>query len=202
MSPRRRRDCARASPRQRAGPRWRGRPRVFRTDRLLVTLVHLRHQWPHAAPAELFDVGPSNVSETVRQVQPHGLRPRRPRTGRSCGFGPWRTSAHTPMPRVSSCGWTGTRPGPGPPPTGRPSRTPAFISGKRRQNTMKATTFSDSQGRMLFASAVRPGRMHDQTALRTEDIAEQFRTRRNHANSLIEKSMRRWEVPTDGEERH
>ncbi|MGW9132211.1 hypothetical protein [Streptomyces sp. NPDC055681] len=40
---------------------------------------------------------------------------------------------------------------------------------------MKTTTFSDGQGRMLLSGVVRPGRMHDQTALRTEGFAEQLR---------------------------
>ncbi|MFF3060841.1 transposase family protein, partial [Streptomyces sp. NPDC057909] len=62
------------------------------------------------------------------------------------------------------------------PPRGgaRPGRR-AFVSGKRRQNTIKTTTFSDGQGRMLLSGVVRPGRMHDQTALRTEGFAEQLR---------------------------
>ncbi|MFG2601905.1 transposase family protein [Streptomyces sp. NPDC048462] len=58
----------------------------------------------------------------------------------------------------------------------RPGRK-AFISGKKKQNTMKTTSFSDGQGRTLFSGVVRPGRMHDQTAVRTEGIAEQFRLR-------------------------
>ncbi len=49
------------------------------------------------------------------------------------------------------------------------------MSGKKRQNTIKTTTFSDAQGRTLFSGIVRPGRMHDQTAARTEGIAEQLR---------------------------
>ncbi|MFC9008219.1 transposase family protein [Streptomyces microflavus] len=51
----------------------------------------------------------------------------------------------------------------------------AFVSGKRRQNTIKTTTISDQQGRTLWSGAVRPGRMHDQTAVRTEGIADQLR---------------------------
>ncbi|WP_438307037.1 transposase family protein (plasmid) [Streptomyces sp. HUAS TT11] len=58
----------------------------------------------------------------------------------------------------------------------RPGRR-AFVSGKRKQNTIKTTTFSDGQGRLLLSGVVRPGRMHDQTAVRTEGIAEQFRIR-------------------------
>jgi DDE superfamily endonuclease len=51
----------------------------------------------------------------------------------------------------------------------------AFISGKRKQNTIKATTVSDGQGRTLWAGAVRPGRMHDQTAVKTEGIGDLLR---------------------------
>ena len=51
----------------------------------------------------------------------------------------------------------------------------AFVSGKRRQNTIKTTTISDGHGRALWCGAVRPGRMHEQTAMRTEGIAEQLR---------------------------
>lgn len=49
------------------------------------------------------------------------------------------------------------------------------MSGKKKQNTIKTTTFSDGQGRTLFSGVVRPGRMHDQTAVHPEGIAEQFR---------------------------
>ena len=56
----------------------------------------------------------------------------------------------------------------------RPGRC-AFVSGKKKHNTMKATTISDGQGRTLWSGGDRAGRMHDQTAMRTERIAEQFR---------------------------
>lgn len=51
----------------------------------------------------------------------------------------------------------------------------AFGSGKKKQNTAKTTTISDGSGRLLWSGADRPGRLHDQTAMRTEGIAEQFR---------------------------
>ncbi|MFI1769841.1 hypothetical protein ACH41H_48855 [Streptomyces sp. NPDC020800] len=50
----------------------------------------------------------------------------------------------------------------------------AFVSGKRRQGTVQTTTISDGHGRTLWSGAQRPGRMQDQTALRTEGIAEPF----------------------------
>jgi hypothetical protein len=42
-------------------------------------------------------------------------------------------------------------------------------------NTKKATVITDGDGRTLWAGAFRPGRMHDQTAVRTEGIADLFR---------------------------
>ncbi|MGW1548930.1 hypothetical protein [Streptomyces sp. NPDC002346] len=59
------------------------------------------------------------------------------------------------------------------PRAGRPGRR-AFVSGKMRQNTKKATVISDGQGRTLWTGAVRPGRMHDQTAVKTEGIEALF----------------------------
>jgi DDE superfamily endonuclease len=53
----------------------------------------------------------------------------------------------------------------------RPGRR-AFVSGKRKQNTSKPTVCSDGRGRTLWAGAVRPGRMHDQTAVKTEGICD------------------------------
>jgi hypothetical protein len=46
------------------------------------------------------------------------------------------------------------------------------VSGKRKQNTIKTTTICDGYGRTLWAGAVRPGRMHDQTAAKTEGIED------------------------------
>lgn len=49
------------------------------------------------------------------------------------------------------------------------------MSGKKKQNTCKATVISDSDGRLLWQGAFRPGRMHDVTALRTEGIEQLLR---------------------------
>ncbi|MET7684269.1 transposase family protein [Streptomyces sp. NPDC005423] len=56
----------------------------------------------------------------------------------------------------------------------RPGRK-AFVSGKKRQNTGRAVMISDGQGRELWLGAVRPGRMHDVTQVRTDGIEEQLR---------------------------
>jgi len=60
------------------------------------------------------------------------------------------------------------------PKAGRPGRR-AFVSGKKKQNTVKSTVISDDGGRMLWAGAFRPGRMHDATAVRTEGIEDLLR---------------------------
>src|SRR4030095_7938063 len=51
----------------------------------------------------------------------------------------------------------------------------AFVSGKKKQNTIKTTTIADGHGRTLWVGAVRPGRMHDQTAVNTEGIQDLLR---------------------------
>ncbi|WSW74432.1 transposase family protein [Streptomyces sp. NBC_00996] len=59
------------------------------------------------------------------------------------------------------------------PRAGRPGRR-AFVSGKMRQNTKKATVITDERGRTLWTGAVRPGRMHDQAAVKAEGIEDLF----------------------------
>ncbi|MEU0836213.1 DUF3732 domain-containing protein [Streptomyces sp. NPDC005969] len=46
------------------------KPKLVFLDRLLITLVHLRHQLPHVVLAELFEVDRSTVSAAIRQVRP------------------------------------------------------------------------------------------------------------------------------------
>jgi hypothetical protein len=154
-----------------AGPKQ----RLVFTDRLLVTLVHLRLGLPHAALAQLYGMDRSTVSGAIRQVRPllaaRGFAvPDRPglrlRTLEDL-------FAYADTEGVD-LRLDGTEVQVRRPRAGRPGRK-AFISGKKKQNTIKTTTFSDAQGRMLFSGIVRPGRMHDQTAARTEGIAEQLR---------------------------
>ena len=60
------------------------------------------------------------------------------------------------------------------------------MSGKKKQNTIKATAVSDGDGRLLWLGAFRPGRMHDVTALRTDGIEDLLR----HHPEVQPKSMR------------
>ncbi|MEV0431476.1 transposase family protein [Micromonospora sp. NPDC050495] len=61
---------------------------------------------------------------------------------------------------------------PGSPPQGGPPGRRAFVSGKKKRDTKKTTVISDDQGRLLWTGAIRPGRMHDVTAVRTEGIED------------------------------
>ncbi|MCX5317208.1 transposase [Streptomyces sp. NBC_00154] len=153
-----------------AGPKQ----RLVFVDRLLVTLVHLRLGIPHAALAELYAVDRSTVSGAIREVRPllaaRGFAvPDRPgvrlRTLEDLFA---YAGAEGVDLRIDGTEVQVRRPR-----AHRPGRK-AFVSGKKKQNTIKTTTFSDPQGRTLFSGVVRPGRMHDQTAVRTEGIAEQF----------------------------
>jgi hypothetical protein len=144
------------------------------TDRVIVTLVYLRHQLPHAALAALCEVDRSTVTRAVHEIRPllaaRGFAvPHRPGLR-------LRTLADV-FAYASSCGVElridGTEVQVRRPRAGRPGRK-AFISGKKKMNTKKAAVVTDGEGRTLWAGAFRPGRMHDQTAVRTEGIADLF----------------------------
>ncbi|MFH9491834.1 transposase family protein [Streptomyces halstedii] len=145
------------------------------TDRVLVTLVHLRTGLPHAALAELHHTARSTVSRAIGEIRPllaaRGFAvPDRPGVRlRTLADVFAYAEAEGIRLRIDG-GETQVRR----PKAGQPGRR-AFVSGKKKQNTIKTTTVSDGQGRLLWSGADRPGRMHDQTAVRTEGIAEQFR---------------------------
>ncbi|MCX4792341.1 MULTISPECIES: transposase [unclassified Streptomyces] len=154
-----------------AGPKY---ELVF-TDRLLATLVHLRTGLTYEALGVIYQVGKSTIGRAVAEVRPllaargfavpqrAGLRLRTLED--VFGY----AEAEGVTLRIDGMETQVRRPR-----AHRPGRR-AFVSGKRKQNTVKTTTISDGQGPTLWSGAVRPGRMHDQTCVRTEGIAEQFR---------------------------
>ena len=164
----------RGHPRRRgagAGPHH----RLVFADRVLVTLVILRFQLPHQALAVLYGVDRATVTRAVGEVRPllaargfavPGLPGVRLRTLADVFA---YAAAHGVELRIDGTETQVRRPR-----ANRPGRR-AFVSGKRKQNTIKTTTISDGQGRTLWAGAVRPGRMHDQTAVTTEGIKELLR---------------------------
>ena len=142
---------------------------------MLFTLVHLRPQLPHAALAELYGVTRPTVTRAVHEIRPL-LAGRGFAVPQRLGARPHTLAdvfAHAEAEGVD-LRVDGTEVQVRRPRAGRARRT-AFVSGKKRQNTAKTTTISDSSGRLLWSGAGRPGRMHDRTAVRTESIAEQLR---------------------------
>jgi len=144
------------------------------TDRVIVTLVCLRHQLPHAALAALYRVDRSTVTRAVREIRPllaaRGFAvPHRPglRLHTLADVFAY-ASAHGVELRIDGTEVQVRRPR-----ASRPGRR-AFVSGKKKMNTKKAAVVTDGEGRTLWAGAFRPGRMHDQTAVRTEGIADLF----------------------------
>ncbi|WP_432012723.1 transposase family protein [Streptomyces cucumeris] len=114
---------------------------------LLVTLVHLRLGIPHAALAELYAVDRSTVSGANREVRPlpaaRGFAvPDRPRVRlRTLKDLFAYADAEGVDLRIDGTEVQVRRPG-----------RKALVSGKKKQNTIKTTTFSDPQRRTLFSS--------------------------------------------------
>jgi hypothetical protein len=154
-----------------AGP---GRELPF-ADRVIATLVVLRFQLPHAALAVFYGVHRSTITRAAGEIRPllaargfavpgqSGLRLRTLADVFAYA------AANGVRLRVDGTEVQVRRPK-----AGRPGRR-AFVSGKKRQNTGKATAISDAGGRLLWLGAFRPGRMHDITALRTEGIEDLLR---------------------------
>ncbi|WP_324610210.1 transposase family protein [Streptomyces sp. WM6378] len=153
-----------------AGPKY----ELALTDRVLVTLAYLRTGLTHQALAELYRAGRSTVTEAISEIRPllaaRGFAvPDRPNVRlRTLAD----VFAYADAEGVTLC-FDGAETQVRRPKAGRPGRR-AFVSGKKKQNTIKTTVIGDEQSRTLWTGAVRPGRMHDQTAARTEGVAEQF----------------------------
>jgi DDE superfamily endonuclease/Helix-turn-helix of DDE superfamily endonuclease len=144
-------------------------------DRVIATLVILRFQLPHAALAVFYGVHRSTITRAVGEIRPllaqrgfavpgqSGLRLRTLADVFAYA------AAEGVKLRIDGTEVQVRRPA-----ARRPGRR-AFVSGKKKQNTGKATAISDGAGRLLWLGAFRPGRMHDATALRTEGIEDLLR---------------------------
>ncbi len=145
------------------------------TDRVIATLVVLRFQLPHAALAVFYGVHRSTITRAV-----HEIRPLLAARGFAVpGHGGLRLSTLADVFAYAASQGVrlrvdGTEVQVRRPAAGRPGRR-AFVSGKKKQNTSKATAVSDQAGRLLWLGAFRPGRMHDVTAVRTEGIEDLLR---------------------------
>lgn len=142
------------------------------TDRVIATLVVLRFQLPHAALAVFYGVDRSAITRAVHEVRPllatRGFAvPGRPGLRlRTLADVFAYAAAEGVKLRIDGTEVQVRRPR-----ANQPGRR-TFVSGKKKQNTKKPTVISDSKGRLLWAGAIRPGRMHDVTAMRTEGIED------------------------------
>jgi DDE superfamily endonuclease/Helix-turn-helix of DDE superfamily endonuclease len=145
------------------------------TDRVIATLVVLRFQLPHAALALFYRVDRATITRAVGEIRPllaaRGFAvPGKPELRLRTLADVFAYAATEGIElRIDGTEVQVRRPK-----AGRPGRR-AFVSGKRKQNTIKPTVISDGQGRLLWCGATRPGRMHDVTALRTEGIEDLLR---------------------------
>jgi hypothetical protein len=144
-------------------------------DRLIATLVILRFQLPHAALTVFYGVHRSAITRAAGEI-----RPLLAQRGFAVPGQPalrLRTLADVfayAAARGVKLRIDGTEVQVRRPRAGRPGRR-AFVSGKKKQNTIKSMAVSDGQGRLLWPGAFRPGRMHDVTALRTDGIEDLLR---------------------------
>lgn len=145
------------------------------TDRVIATLVVLRFQLPHAALALFYNVDRATITRAVGEIRPllaaRGFAvPGRPELRlRTLADVFAYAAAEGVELRIDGTEVQVRRPK-----ANRPGRR-AFVSGKKKQNTIKPTVISDGEGRLLWCGATRPGRMHDVTALRTEGIEDLLR---------------------------
>ncbi|MEU3188391.1 transposase family protein [Streptomyces sp. NPDC006923] len=143
-------------------------------DRLVATLIHLCHNLPHSVLGLLLDVDRSTITRAIGEIR-HLLAERGcavpdrpgPRLRTLPDVFAYAQAEGVEM-RLDATEIQIRRP-----PANRGGRR-AFVSGKKKRNTMKATVIADRQGRTLWTDALRPGRMHDVTAARNEGIAVCF----------------------------
>ncbi len=147
-----------------AGARY----RLVFVDRLLATLVHLRHGVTHDVLACWFGVSRSTITRAVGEVCPLLAE-------RGCtvaGGVRLRTLADV-VAHLGASGQLGLL-------DATEVRRPAahkagrqrFVSGKARANTVKALVITDPAGRLLFCGHTRPGSIHDLTQVRQAGLVE------------------------------
>lgn len=150
-------------PRKRAGVAGAKHRLVF-IDRLLATLVHLRHATTHDVLACWFGVDRSTVTRAIGEV-----RPLLAERGCTVATGVRLRTLAQVIDHLGASGETGIIDG-----TEIRARRPAagrrdlekFISGKNKQNAVKTMVLTDSAGRLLFCSPAQPASCADITHAR------------------------------------
>ncbi|WP_308119977.1 transposase family protein [Streptomyces sp. MBT84] len=138
-------------------------------DRLLATLVHLRHGAMHDVLACWFQVDRSTITRAINEVRPLLAE-------RGCTISPdvrLRTLADV-VDQLDASGKTGIIDGTEirvrRPAAGRKDRD-KFISGKNKQNAVKSMVVTDGDGRPLWCSPAKPASCADITHARELGLA-------------------------------
>ncbi|WP_229830476.1 transposase [Streptomyces mutabilis] len=133
-------------------------------DRLLATLVHLRHATTHDELACWFGVDRSTITRAIGEV-----RPLLAERGCSVSQGVRLRTLAEVIDHLGTSEKTGIIDGTEirvrRPAAGRKDRD-QFISGKNKQNAIKTMVVTDGDGRMLFCSPTEPGSCADITHAR------------------------------------
>ncbi|WP_413754968.1 transposase family protein [Streptomyces sp. MMBL 11-3] len=139
-------------------------------DRLLATLVHLRHGATHDVLACWFSVDRSTITRAIGEVRPL-------LAGRGCTVSPdvrLRTLAEV-VEYLGMSGTTGIIDGTETrvrrPAAGRKDRD-RFISGKNKQNAVKSMVVTDGEGRLLWCSPTEPASCADITHARQSGLVK------------------------------
>ncbi|WP_328978488.1 transposase family protein [Streptomyces canus] len=158
-----------ARPRRRAVGAGAKHKFVF-VDRLPATLVSLRHGTTHDVLACWFGVDRSTITRAIGEVRPLLAQ-------RGCTVAPGirLSSLAEVIEHLGTDGRTGIIDGTEirvrRPAAGRKDRD-RFVSGKTKQNAVKAMVLTDTEGRVLFCSPVRPGSCADITQARQLGLVE------------------------------
>ncbi|MFF9105147.1 transposase family protein [Streptomyces rubrogriseus] len=138
--------------------------RLVFVDRLLTTLVHLRHATTHDVLACWFGVDRSTVTRAIGEV-----RPLLAERGCTVSQGVRLRTLAEVIDHLGADGKTGIIDGTEirvrRPAAGRKDRD-KFISGKNKQNAVKTMVVTDGDGRVLFCSPTKPGSCADITHAR------------------------------------
>jgi hypothetical protein len=142
---------------------------------VLVTLVVLRFQLPHQALAVLYGVHRATIPRAIHEVGPLLAKPGFAVPGmpgvrlRTLADVSAYAAAEGVQLRLDGTETQVRRRR-----VNRPGRR-RLSQARKAENTIKVTTVCDGLGRTLWAGAVRPGRIHDQAAIKPEGIEDLLR---------------------------
>ncbi|WP_229686959.1 transposase, partial [Longimycelium tulufanense] len=168
-----RQDARRADRPRRRAPGAGAKYKLVFVDRLLATLVYLRHATTHDVLAAWFRVDRSTITRAINEIRPVLAE----RGCRIEGGRRLRTLAEV-IEHLGACGQSAVmdateirvrRPA-----VGRVDRD-QFISGKSKQNAVKALVLTDPAGRVLFCGQTRPGSCPDITQARQAGLPDLLR---------------------------